>query len=61
MPPLRQLTYQEGASLVGPTVDLEGWHRSGLVKVEGKLFNNRPSDVACTVGLFFLFSGNFVV
>jgi len=61
LPPLRRLAYQEGVSLIGPTVDLEGWHRSGPVKVEGKLFNNRPSDVACTVGLFFVISGIFVL
>jgi hypothetical protein len=50
LPPLRQLAYQDGVSLVGPTVDLESWYRCGPVKVEGKLFNNHPSDVACSVG-----------
>ena len=50
LPPLRQLAYQDGVSLVGPTVDLESWYRCGPVKVEGKLFNNHSSDVACSVG-----------
>jgi len=52
LPPLRQLAYldQDCVSLVGPTVDLQSWYRCGPVKVEGKLFNNHPSDVACSVG-----------
>ncbi|KAF8968090.1 hypothetical protein BDZ97DRAFT_1916317 [Flammula alnicola] len=48
---LRRLAYQEGVPLVGPTVDLEGWHRIDPVMLNGTIFNNRAVNVGCTLFL----------
>lgn len=48
---LRQLSYAENAPLLGPTVDLEGWHRVNPITVQGTLFNNRDVSFRCTVSL----------
>ncbi|KJA19498.1 hypothetical protein HYPSUDRAFT_204546 [Hypholoma sublateritium FD-334 SS-4] len=48
---LRQLSYAENAPLLGPTVDLEGWHRVNPITVQGTLFNNRNVSFRCTLFL----------
>ncbi|KAF9478874.1 hypothetical protein BDN70DRAFT_933059 [Pholiota conissans] len=45
--PLRRLAYQEGTKLLGPHVDTEGWHSQDPVQVQGRIFDNRPVNVAC--------------
>lgn len=52
---LRRLSYQENAPLLGPTVDIEGWHRVDPVDVNGTLFNDRAVNVKCTVCIHVLF------
>ena len=48
---LRQIAYQEGTALLGPTIDTEGWFRTESVKVQVKVFNTRTVKVGCTVRL----------
>lgn len=50
---LRQLSYAENAPLLGPTVDVDGWHRVNPITVQGILFNHRNVSFRCTVSLIF--------
>ena len=47
--PLRQLAYAEGAPIVGPEGDPEGWKVLSPVKITGTVFDTRKVEVECTV------------
>ncbi|KAF8896104.1 hypothetical protein BD779DRAFT_1667956 [Infundibulicybe gibba] len=49
--PLRQLAYQENSPLMGPAIDPEGWQTLGSVNMRGRVFNQRPIDIKCTLSL----------
>ncbi|KAK7052152.1 hypothetical protein R3P38DRAFT_1637342 [Favolaschia claudopus] len=48
---LRQLAYRSGVDVPGPSTDPEGWHELEPVRIQGKLFGERPVDAICTVYL----------
>ncbi|PPQ92237.1 hypothetical protein CVT25_008919 [Psilocybe cyanescens] len=48
-PPLRRVSYQEGTTLLGPTIDPEGWYSDNPVTIKGTLFNNRTIHIVCTL------------
>jgi len=50
-PPLRRLAYQEESPLLGPTVDPDGWHSMDSIRIKGRMFNNRPVHIGCTLFL----------
>jgi hypothetical protein len=46
---LRAAAYREGADLVGPEGDPEGWKVLPLVTIKGTLFEAKTVEVECTV------------
>lgn len=46
---LRQLAYQQNASIIGPDGDPEGWKTYEPVKIEGVLFKKISVEALCTV------------
>ena len=48
---LRQLVYQDGLPLPGPSTDPEGWKTLRTVPVRGVMFKSRRVEARCTVSL----------
>lgn len=48
---LRQLVYQEGLPLPGPSADPEGWKTLRPVSSRGLMFKSRPVEARCTLAL----------
>ncbi|KAH9481701.1 hypothetical protein JR316_0006228 [Psilocybe cubensis] len=48
---LRRLAYEEGTTLLGPTIDPEGWFSPEPAHIKGTIFNNRVTQVKCTLYL----------
>jgi len=48
---LRQIAYQEGTPLLGPTIDPDGWFSTDTVNIQAKVFNTRTAKVGCTLFL----------
>ena len=46
---LRQLAYQQDASIIGPDGDPDGWKTYEPVKMEGVLFKKISVEAFCTV------------
>ncbi|KAH9481313.1 hypothetical protein JR316_0005835 [Psilocybe cubensis] len=48
-PPLRSMCYQEGTTLLGPTIDPDGWFSDTPVTIKGTIFSARAVHVTCTL------------
>ncbi|CAL1717093.1 unnamed protein product [Somion occarium] len=48
---LRQLAYSEGAMIIGPEGDPEGWKTLQPLRISGTLFNTKPVTVECTLAI----------
>ncbi|KAF5326885.1 hypothetical protein D9619_004143 [Psilocybe cf. subviscida] len=51
MPPLRLQAYAQGTSLLGPTIDPDGWHSTDAVSIKGRAFNSRAFNIQCKLFL----------
>ncbi|KAF8150706.1 hypothetical protein B0H34DRAFT_149359 [Crassisporium funariophilum] len=49
--PMRQLAYRNGSHIIGPKMDLVGWQTLERIQIQGKIFNDRPVHIWCTLFL----------
>ncbi|PPR02623.1 hypothetical protein CVT24_002194 [Panaeolus cyanescens] len=49
IPHLRQMAYQDGRPILGPSADPNGWTALETVNLQGRLFQQREATVACTL------------
>ncbi|KJA20578.1 hypothetical protein HYPSUDRAFT_216949 [Hypholoma sublateritium FD-334 SS-4] len=48
-PPLRDVAYQEGTPLLGPSIDPYGWHSQEPIHIKGRIFKSVDFIAQCTL------------